>query len=185
MLMTHPSFSQRIAGTGVSHGGYVGSGVGEGSTTSQKHILLSPGVTVVRSHVIGAARAVAVACPAWSVASGGVNVAVGMGVRVTSIMSRMTGVDVGANGSGVGLGDRMGEGVAYESDFAGVVVGETGNWAGVIPPITKPMPTSNNVPIEVSRALGMDDFVLWFGHFTGPPHFVQNVSSCDTSGLTC
>lgn len=127
MLMTHPSFSQRIAGTGVSHGGYVGSGVGEGSTTSQKHILLSPGVTVVRSHVIGAARAVAVACPAWSVASGGVNVAVGMGVRVTSIMSRMTGVDVGANGSGVGLGDRMavkGDGLTSEDLLAGAVGGK-------------------------------------------------------------
>lgn len=67
--MAQDSFRQRMAGTGVSHGGSVGIGLGVGRTAIQKHTSGVPGTTVVRSQVIGAASAVAVACPAWSVAS--------------------------------------------------------------------------------------------------------------------
>jgi len=123
----------RIAGTGVSHGGSVGIGLGVGSTDIQKHTSGVPGVTVVRSQVMGMAAAVAVACPARSVASAGTSVGVGSLVGVTSMTSRMTGVDVGANGSGVGLGDgvSVGNGLANEVLAAGAVGGKALGCRGI------------------------------------------------------
>ena len=174
-----------MVGTGVWHGGKVGSGLGVGRTADQKQTRLSPGTTVVRSQLVGATAAVAVACAARIVASAGIRVGVGDGVMVTATTSITIGVEVGANGSGVGDGTAVIRdglvvtiSVCGEAAVPNAATGVVGSKAGAgiqIKAMVKEAKKAVTSSPPMSRRR-VHPVCFWLRHGAGFPQVVQNVS---------